>query len=79
MEKLNTVVSDCCDLDVPERLAAAYRSRDAVLGQIENLARFHSATTHGCLCGKRSRETLAVIDADWINDRIVAMHRHGVG
>jgi hypothetical protein len=133
----NTVICDCCDLDVPERLAsevhdthmlvrawrcptcddhqgdalrkaqdhaaevrvrwfetvdelratqtlaedyrdkmrAACRSRDAVLEQFERLERHHRATEHGCICGNRNCETLAIVDTDWINDRIAVMHR----
>jgi hypothetical protein len=57
-----------------EKMKAAYRSRDAVLTQFEKLERYHSATTHGCICGKRNCETLAIVNADWINDRITSMH-----
>lgn len=65
------VADDCRD-----KMQAAFRSRDAVLRQFERLARYHGATEHGCICGKRNCETLAVVDADWINDRIAVMHRH---
>lgn len=71
------------ELDATQRLAedcrskmeAAFRSRDAVLRQFERLTRHHRAMEHGCICGKRNCETLAVVDADWINDRIAAMLR----
>lgn len=62
--------------DYRGRMKAAFRARDAVLRQFEKLERHHGATPHGCICGKRNCETLAIVDADWINDRIAAMHRH---
>jgi hypothetical protein len=62
--------------DYRDRMKAASRSRDAVLQQFERLERYHGATPHGCICGKRNCETLAIVDTDWINDRIAAMHRH---
>jgi hypothetical protein len=52
---------------------AAFRARDAVLRQFERLTRHHRAMEHGCVCGKRNCETLVVVDADWINDRIALM------
>jgi|KBSSwiStaDraftv2_1062776.scaffolds.fasta_scaffold25197_2 hypothetical protein len=61
--------------DCRSKMRAAFWSRDAVLRQFERLARFHRATEFGCICGKRNCETLAVVDADWINDRIAAMGR----
>ena len=63
--------------DYRRKMLAAFRSRDNVLKQFERLARYHRATDHGCICGKRNCETLAVVDTDWINDRIAAMYRHG--
>jgi hypothetical protein len=63
--------------DYRQKMLAAFRSRDHVLKQFERLARYHRATDHGCICGKRLCETLAVVDADWINDRIAAMYRQG--
>lgn len=63
--------------DHREKMLAAFRARDHVLKQFERLARYHRATEHGCICGKRTCETLAVVDADWITDRIAAMYRHG--
>jgi hypothetical protein len=66
--------------DYRDKMKAALRSRDAVLRQFERLARFHGATDRdGCICGKHKCETLAIIDADWISDRIAAMHRHHAG
>jgi hypothetical protein len=59
--------------DCLNKMKAAFRSRDAVLRQFERLSRHHRAIEHGCICGKRNCETLAVIDADWINDRIALM------
>ena len=59
--------------DCRAKMKAAFRSRDAVLRQFERLTRHHRAIEHGCICGKRSCETLAVVDADWINDRIALM------
>jgi hypothetical protein len=59
--------------DCRNKMKAAFRSRDAVLRQFEQLARHHRAMEHGCVCGKRNCETLAVVDADWINDRIALM------
>jgi len=56
-------------------MLSAFRSRDAVLRQIEKLERYHRATEDGCICGKGNCETLNVIDADWINDRIAMMHK----
>jgi hypothetical protein len=61
--------------DCRSKMQAAFRARDAVLRQFERLARYHRATDHGCICGKHNCETLAVVDADWINDRIAAMIR----
>lgn len=61
--------------DSRNKMHAAFRARDAVLRQFEALTRYHRATEHGCICGKRNCETLAVVDADWINDRIAAMLR----
>jgi hypothetical protein len=63
--------------DYRRKMQAAARSRDHVLAQFARLARHHRATEHGCICGKRNCETLTVIDADWINDRIAAMYRLG--
>ncbi len=63
--------------DYREKMLAACRSRDNVLKQFERLARYHRATEHGCICGKRNCETLAVVDTGWINDRIAAMLRLG--
>lgn len=62
--------------DYRDKMRAAFRARDAVLKQFEKLEHYHGATPHGCICGKRNCETLAIVDADWINDRIAAMHRH---
>jgi hypothetical protein len=59
--------------DCLNKMRAAFRSRDAVLRQFERLARHHRAIEGGCICGKRNCETLAVVDADWINDRIALM------
>jgi hypothetical protein len=64
------VAEDCRD-----KMKAASLARDAVLRQFQRLTRVHRATEHGCICGKRNCETLAVVDADWINDRIAAMVR----
>jgi hypothetical protein len=61
--------------DCRAKMKAAFRARDAVLRQFERLARYHRATDDGCICGKRNCETLAVVDADWINDRIAALLR----
>jgi hypothetical protein len=61
--------------DSRNKMKAAFQSRDAVLHQFARLARYHRATEHGCICGKRNCETLAVVDADWINDRIAALLR----
>lgn len=60
-----------------EKMKAAYRSRDLVLKQFEDLSRYHRASTHGCICGKRNCETLSIIDSDWINRRISSMYLHG--
>lgn len=62
--------------DYREKMLAAFRARDHVLTQFERLARYHRAADHGCICGKRNCETLAVVDTGWINDRIAAMYRH---
>lgn len=62
-----------------QKMKAAYRSQDAVLREFEKLSRYHCAASHGCICGKRNCETLAIVDADWINDRIAAMHKHQAG
>jgi hypothetical protein len=35
---------------------------------------YHRETGHGCICGKRNCEILAIVDADWINDHIRRMH-----
>lgn len=51
-------------------MKAAFRFRDAVLHEFHRLSRHHRAIENGCICGKRYCESLAVIDADWINDRI---------
>jgi hypothetical protein len=59
--------------DCRQKMKAAFRSRDAVLRQFDRLARHHRAIENGCICGKRNCETLAVVDADWINDRIALM------
>jgi hypothetical protein len=59
--------------DYRNKMKAAFRSRDAVLRQFERLTRHHRAIENGCICGKRNCETLAVVDADWINDRIALM------
>jgi hypothetical protein len=61
--------------DCRDKMQAACRARDAVLRQFERLTRYHRATEHGCICGKRNCETLAVVDADWVNDRIAALLR----
>lgn len=61
--------------DYRDKMLSAFRSRDAVLRQIEKLERYHRPTEDGCICGKGNCETLTVIDADWINDRIATMHR----
>jgi hypothetical protein len=61
--------------DCRDKMQSAFRSRDAVLRQFDRLARYHRATDDGCICGKRNCETLAVVDADWINDRIAALFR----
>jgi hypothetical protein len=57
-----------------EKMLAAFRSRDRILEQFEELSRYHQATDHGCICGKGNCETLRIIDADWINDYIARMH-----
>ncbi|MCQ4365929.1 hypothetical protein KQR54_33535 [Mycobacterium gordonae] len=57
-----------------EKMHAAFRSRDKILKQFEKLGRYHRATDHGCICGKRNCETLAIVDADWINGHIARMH-----
>jgi hypothetical protein len=57
-----------------EKMLAAFRSRDNVVKQFERLGRYHRATDHGCICGKRNCEILAIIDADWITDHIARMH-----
>ena len=61
--------------DCRDKMQSAFRSRDAVLRQFDRLARYHRATDDGCICGKRNCETLAVVDTDWINDRIAALFR----
>jgi hypothetical protein len=62
-----------------EKMLAAYRSRDRILEQFEELSRYHRWTDHGCICGKPKCETLEIIDADWINDHIERMHRRDAG
>jgi hypothetical protein len=62
--------------DYREKMKSAFRLRDAVLRQFEKLERHHGATPNGCICGKRNCETLAIVDVDWMNDRIAAMHRN---
>jgi hypothetical protein len=62
-----------------EKMHAAFRSRDRILEQFDKLSRYHGWTDHGCICGKRKCETLAIIDADWINDHIDRMHRRDAG
>jgi hypothetical protein len=65
--------------DYKAKMLAAFRSRDRILEQFEKLARYHRWIDHGCICGKPKCETLAIVDADWINDYIERMHRRGVG
>jgi hypothetical protein len=61
--------------DYRAKMKAACRARDAVLEQFARLERHHRPFEDGCICGKRNCETLAIVDADWINDRIAAMYR----
>lgn len=58
-----------------EKMLAAFRSRDNILKQFEKLSFHHRATDHGCVCGKRKCEVLAIIDTDWINDHIARMYK----
>lgn len=60
--------------DYREKMLAAFKSRDNVLRQFEKLSRYHRATDHGCICRQPNCKTLAIIDADWINDHIARMH-----
>ncbi len=71
-DELNTAL-DRAD-DYKEKMLAAFRSRDSILRQFEKLERYHRETGHGCICGKRNCEILAIVDADWINDHIRRMH-----
>jgi hypothetical protein len=57
-----------------DKMLAAFKSRDNIVRQFEKLSRYHHATDHGCICGKRNCETLNIVDADWINDHIARMH-----
>lgn len=57
-----------------EKMLAAFRSRDNILKQFEKLSFYHRATDHGCICRQPNCKTLAIIDADWINDHIARMH-----
>jgi hypothetical protein len=70
-------------LDAADRykvqMLAAFESRDRILEQFGKLARYHRATDHGCICGKRNCEELSIIDDDWITDHIVRMYKRGVG
>jgi len=61
--------------DYRDKMKAACMARDYVLREFEKLARYHRGTDFGCICGKRNCETLAIVDVDWINDRIATMHR----
>lgn len=61
------------------QMLAAFRSRDRILEQFDKLGRYHRATGDGCLCGERNCAELAIIDADWISNRIAGMYRRGVG
>ena len=61
------------------QMLAAVGSRDRILEQFGRLARYHRATGHGCICGKRNCAELSIIDADWITDHIAAMYKRGVG
>lgn len=60
-----------------EKMLAAFRSRDSILRQFEKLERHHRETGHGCICGKRNCEILAIVGADWINDHIRRMNERG--
>ncbi len=76
-DELNTAL-DRAD-DYKEKMLAAFRSRDNILRQFEKLERYHRETGHGCICGKRNCEILAIVDADWINEHIRRMHeRHAM-
>ncbi|OBB86591.1 hypothetical protein A5779_02685 [Mycolicibacterium peregrinum] len=55
-------------------MLAAFASRDNVLRQFEKLSRHHHEIGHGCVCGKRRCEVLAIVDVDWINDHIRRLH-----
>ncbi|MBV8861416.1 MAG: hypothetical protein JO259_06110 [Mycobacterium sp.] len=59
------------------QLLAALSSRDRVLKQFDKLGRYHRATDDGCLCGERNCAQLAIIDADWITNRIGSMYQRG--
>jgi hypothetical protein len=56
-------------------MLAAFRSRDAVLREFEELGSYHQSTGHGCICGKRNCETLAIIDSDYLGGHIDRMNR----
>lgn len=60
--------------DYRKKMLAAFKSRDNMLRQFEKLGRHHCETGHGCTCGKRKCEVLAIVDADWINDHINRLH-----
>jgi len=71
-DELNTAL-DRAD-DYRTKMLAAFNSRDNVLRQFEKLGRHHRETGHGCVCGKRRCEVLAIVGADWISDHIRRMH-----
>lgn len=65
--------------DYRDKMKHAYRAHDRVLEAIEKLQRYHGYTGHGCICGKGKCETLAIIEADWIQDRISDKRRRWAG
>jgi hypothetical protein len=57
-----------------DQMKAAFRSRDNILRQFENLTRWHRETGNGCVCGKRTCEIQQIVEADGIVDHIDRMN-----
>jgi hypothetical protein len=61
--------------DARERMIASFRSREAYIRALAQVAKQHQPTRSGCSCRRRDCETFHIIGRSWIHRRINKLER----
>ncbi|TQM44103.1 hypothetical protein [Pseudonocardia cypriaca] len=61
--------------DTRDRMIAAFRSRDAYIRVLADVAKQHQPTRNGCSCRRRDCETFPITDQPWVRRKISELER----